>query len=256
MKIAKRARRKPNKVPTKESRNIKTEHRESNLPAVEKYKTCSICRNIPSSAAEFWKGGELQGDGLPGAERALKVVGSPYYNDSTSHTNSCIKRCPECGTIYQWEIEYEYLVNGSEDYITLTRLSEAEGEKAVQRVLKEVKRAKKKFRDDAQAHLQALDQLANQKQIQKAADYFYHHQLVYKEDISFAVPALTKALEKHSHTAPKCDVGRSLFWVLLEFADNDETHKQQLLDLLQAVDPNKNPPEVQELIQYCKQTQK
>nr|MDO8082047.1 hypothetical protein [Candidatus Freyarchaeota archaeon] len=116
--------------------------------------------------------------------------------------------------------------------------------------------AKQQFRDDAQAHLQALEKLTNQQKIERAAGFFSYHQLIHKEDISFAVPTLTKALEKHRHTDPKCDVGRSLFWVLREFAEKDKTHKKQLLHLLKAVDPNNKPPEVQELIQYCKHSRK
>jgi hypothetical protein len=256
VKIAKKAKRKPSKVPSQKSRNTTTEKKESTLPAAEKYKNCSICRDIPPSSSEFWKGGELQSGGLPGVELKLEIVGSPYYDDSTSYTHSCIKRCPECGTIYLWEMEYEYLVNGSEDDITLTRLSEAEGEKAVQRVLEGVKQAKQRFWEDAQAHLQVLEKLTNQQKIERAAGFFSYNQLIHKEDISFAVPALTKALEKHRHTEPKCDVGRSLFWVLREFADKDKTHKQQLLDLLQTVDPNETTPEVLELIQYYKHSRK
>jgi len=147
-------------------------------------------------------------------------------NHMFRQSSCCIKRCPECGTVYLWEMEYEYLVNGSEDEITLTRLSEAEGEKAVQNVLESVKRAKQKFLNDAQAHLQAIEKFTDQKQIKSTADFFYHHQLVYKEDISFAVPTLVKALVKHHHTDPECDVGRSLFWVLRQFAFKSETHKQ------------------------------
>lgn len=33
-------------------------------------------------------------------------------------------QCPDCGQYYLFESDYEYLVNGSEDEQTLTRLSE------------------------------------------------------------------------------------------------------------------------------------
>jgi hypothetical protein len=210
----------------------------------------------PPIVSEFLKGGKPRSGVIYEAEKKLEVVGSPYYNDSTSHDNSCIKRCPECGTVYLWKFEYEWFVDGSEEEITLTRLSEAEGEKAVQEVLENVKRSKQKFLNDAQAHLQKIENSTDQQQIKNTADFFYHHQLVHKEDISFAVPTLAKALVKHHHTEPKCDAGQSLYWTLLEFALKSETHKQQILDLLQTVNQNEKPPEVQELIQYCKQTQK
>nr|MDO8080521.1 hypothetical protein [Candidatus Freyarchaeota archaeon] len=100
IKITKKARRKPSKVPSRKSGDTTTKEKESSLSAAEKIKNCSICRNIPPSSSEFWKGGELQSGGLPGAEIKLEVVGSPYYDDSTSYTHGCIKRCPECGTVY------------------------------------------------------------------------------------------------------------------------------------------------------------
>ncbi len=69
--------------------------------------TCSICREIPASTHEFWK----------------------------DRRHSCVKRCPECGAAYDWSMEYEFLVPRSEDFISLTRLGNAEGVEAVRRAL-------------------------------------------------------------------------------------------------------------------------
>ncbi len=102
-----------------------------NVGKEPRWKRCSICSKIPPSSGEFYKGGDLESGGFVPEVAKLKVVGEPYYNDDTSHTHSCFKYCPECGTVYHWSMEYEYLVNGSEDDIDLVRLDEAEGEQAI-----------------------------------------------------------------------------------------------------------------------------
>jgi len=43
-----------------------------------------------------------------------------------------LRQCPLCKTIYLYTTDYEYLVNGSEDEQTLTRLAPAEAEKYLQ----------------------------------------------------------------------------------------------------------------------------
>nr|MDO8114847.1 hypothetical protein [Candidatus Sigynarchaeota archaeon] len=224
---------------------------------VERWKSCSICRPIPAASSEFWKGGETEGPGLPANSIKLEIIGWPYYDDSTSSSNSCIKRCPECGTCYQWSTEYEYLVNGSEDDIHLTRLSDEEGNKAVKLVLEAVDRAKQKFHNDGQACIPLLDAfdktsgVVEVKKVTNASRFFYHYQLVYREDISFAIPALVKALLNHNHTPPKCDVGRELYWVLRDFANKAPANKKRILTLLGDLKFQETPLEVQDLIKDC-----
>lgn len=37
-----------------------------------------------------------------------------------------LRRCPECGTPYLFQTDYDFCVNGSEDEQALTRLADAE----------------------------------------------------------------------------------------------------------------------------------
>ena len=204
-------------------------------------------------SSEFWKGGETDGAGLPAASLKLEIVGAPYYDDSTSSSNRCIKQCPECGTCYRWETEYTYLVNGSEDDITLTRLSDAEGAEAVQKILASVERYKQQFQDEARMHVESLESMTNQQKALNAAHFFSYNQTIHKEDITFAVPALVHAIVNHAHSSSKCGTGSSLYWVLWDFTRKDEVSKSSLIDLLGQVDANASPPEVQDLLKaLCK----
>ena len=65
---------------------------------------------------------------MPSAANKLKVVGAPFFTDSTSYSHTVLKQCPKCGTYYKWDFSYEFLVNGSENEITLTWLEDKEGE--------------------------------------------------------------------------------------------------------------------------------
>ena len=84
--------------------------------------TCSICRGIPDRCRSFDKGGETVENTIPPAVNRLEVVGAPFYQQEFTHSNRCLLRCPECGTFYEWDFEYEYLAGGSEDDLTITRL--------------------------------------------------------------------------------------------------------------------------------------
>lgn len=212
--------------------------------------SCSICSAIPPKTGEFWKGGDLQGSSMPAATAKLEIVGWPYFTDSTSSSNRCIKRCPECGGVYLWETEYDYLVNGSEDDITMTRLSDAEVKKAVKNVLAAVEAAKKHFLEESQVHVMVLEQSTDADLLYKAAFFFDYHQRVLYEDISFAVPALVTALLAHIHKAEKCLAGSFLQMPLRAFMEISAGNEDQIKAMLAAHLEADLPPEASELYHY------
>jgi hypothetical protein len=210
---------------------------------------CTICRDIPQHSREFWKGGDLQGNNMPAATAKLEIIGWPYYNDDTSSSNQCFKQCPECGTVYQWDMEYEYIVNGSEDDITLTRLNEADGKAAINRILAAVDASKQRFLDEGAAFVQVLDQSTDDVKLYEAAHFFEYHQLVLHEDISFAVPALVAALLAHIHKKENCTVGDFLSMALRGYMERSVNNEVRVKSLLAARSDAKIPPEAANLIQ-------
>ena len=55
---------------------------------------------------------------------ALRILGAPLFDDSTGGSNWCLKLCPGCGAMFEWEHEYTYLVGGSEDATYIKRLDD------------------------------------------------------------------------------------------------------------------------------------
>jgi len=90
-------------------------------------KRCSICSELGEYHRGFQKGGRPEEDTfLPDAAYQLKVVAEtrPGFNRSP-----VVKRCPECGAWFLYEVEYDFLVGGSEDTQTLSRLTAEQAEK-------------------------------------------------------------------------------------------------------------------------------
>ena len=83
---------------------------------------CSTCSELGGYACGIQKGqDESQYTYLPKAAGALtmvKRVGRSY--------NRTLDQCPECGDYFYYESTYEYLVTGSEDCQSVTRLSAEE----------------------------------------------------------------------------------------------------------------------------------
>lgn len=81
---------------------------------------CPICSELSDFHRGFQKHGREEEDTLlpPVCARLVGV------RDLTRRRS--IVKCPECGTHYLHEIEYEYLATGSEDEQLLTRLSDDE----------------------------------------------------------------------------------------------------------------------------------
>ncbi|MBW8012109.1 MAG: hypothetical protein FVQ83_12860 [Chloroflexi bacterium] len=163
----------------------------------DRHLKCSICKNIPERVEAFWKGGELLGGELPRAEQKLEVVGAPFFNDRMSQGHNCLKQCPKCGTYYDWDFSYEFLVNGTEDEVVLTRLSDKDGEKRAKVVFETIGSADKKFRVEAEAWVKTLSTSQDGKGVYGAANSLQAGQFL-GHDLSFAVPALTKAFVRFS----------------------------------------------------------
>jgi hypothetical protein len=83
---------------------------------------CSICSDLSNQehAAQKW-GWEEDNTYLPAAANQLITVRDfrPYGSRKLR-----LQQCPECGGYYLYQTDYEYLVNGSEDEETLTRLTQ------------------------------------------------------------------------------------------------------------------------------------
>ncbi|MFX1453229.1 MAG: hypothetical protein ACFFCM_20515 [Promethearchaeota archaeon] len=219
----------------------------------ERYKNCSICCTIPDSSNEFWVGGELRTAPLPASTKHLEIIGAPFYDDSTSYSHTSIKRCPECGTCYLWEMEYEYLVGGSEDDITLTRLNDNDAQNLVQKYLQKIKDYEDWFREKAKTQIQILREGDRNRDFASAADFFFYNQMCKGMDISLAIQDMLEALVKHKH--PKegyCAAGSDLYLALADFIKKSEKNKKKILDLLQEVDLKGSPPEVEEIFKKCK----
>ena len=157
--------------------------------------TCSICRDIPDRCRSFDKGSETVENTIPSAVSKLAIVGAPFYHQETSHSNWCLLRCPECGTCYDWDFEYEYLAGGSEDDLTVTRLSPEEGEAKAREVAGHVAAARARFAAESPAHLEALLRSSDRTEVSKAASWFFSAQAD-GNDLTDLLPALLAARQR------------------------------------------------------------
>jgi hypothetical protein len=85
------------------------------------HQSCPICSGLRDQETAYQKFGWEQYDtDLPAAAAHLVVVRDfqPYSSRKLQ-----LQQCPACGTYYLYRTDYEYLVNGSEDEESLTRLS-------------------------------------------------------------------------------------------------------------------------------------
>ncbi len=235
---------------------VREEHRKmieragSNTPA---WQLCSICNPIPPTSYGFWKGGNLEGGGIPANENLLEILGTPFFGDSTSSRGWCIKRCPECGTCYKWDFDYEYLVNGTEDEINLVRLSDADAKEWVQRVFETIHASEVDFKKRAPPYLEVLMAATNQKALQDAAFFIEYAQNVQGHDIAFSVPALVRALARHPHTEPttKCP-GYWISTTLVRYAEKNAEQANHLLAVMQTEKPTTVGDEFKELLARTK----
>ena len=88
------------------------------LPALS---DCEICSHLAEVETSFSKyGWEDMTRSLPPAAARLLPAEDISTGEKEHHHVKC---CPLCGTFYQYDFSYEYLVNGSEDEEVLTRLT-------------------------------------------------------------------------------------------------------------------------------------
>ena len=86
--------------------------------------TCTICSTLADQEFASQKFGWEENDTyLPAAALKLNAVRKLRPFDSRELE---LQQCPECGTCYLLKTDYEYLVNGSEDWQSLIRLNPAE----------------------------------------------------------------------------------------------------------------------------------
>lgn len=90
-------------------------------PVIKPLSQCGLCSRLPDTDYAFSKYGWPDHDVSmsPDSHHLMDVdKGKPGYDDRHH-----LLQCPECGTYYQYDYTYEYLVNGSEDEETITRLT-------------------------------------------------------------------------------------------------------------------------------------
>lgn len=91
------------------------------------YSHCDLCSSLGQSERAYQKFGAEENDTeLPSAAAQLVLVKDLRPMGSRELK---VLRCPHCGTYFLYETDYEYLVNGTEDEQTLTRLTNEEVEK-------------------------------------------------------------------------------------------------------------------------------
>lgn len=87
----------------------------------EPLKNCTTCETLGNYKSGFSKYGWPENDiPLPPAKNALKEI----VSDIVSARGDTLYQCPECRSYFHYNLDYEYLVNGSEDTETLTRISD------------------------------------------------------------------------------------------------------------------------------------
>ena len=85
---------------------------------------CSVCSVLGDFQYGFQKGGRDEDNSFihPISDK-LEEIEDRGSSGSREHK---ILRCPQCGTWYQYDTDYEFLVNGTEDEQTLRRMAPAE----------------------------------------------------------------------------------------------------------------------------------
>ena len=82
---------------------------------------CDICSQLTDQEYATQKyGHEEDNSYLPAASSHLNIV-KDFKPGSSRQLQ--LRRCPHCGAYYLYQTDYEYLVNGSEDEESLTRLT-------------------------------------------------------------------------------------------------------------------------------------
>ncbi|MBN2535195.1 MAG: hypothetical protein JXB88_20100 [Spirochaetales bacterium] len=201
------------------------------------WETCSICSDIQEKCYSFCVHGDLQNGKIPGNEIYLTVLGAPFFNDSQTYRHWCIKQCPECHTCYLWEFDYEYLMGGSGDEVTLTRLSTSEAGKWISKVNLTIQTSRENLEANALPHLEVLKTSTNQKALKNSIHYFFHEQLVHGHDIRFVIPSLVYFLAHHQHVR-KRKRSCPAYWassIVIDFAWKSTVNRDYLIDKMEEI---------------------
>jgi hypothetical protein len=134
---------------------------------------CPVCGDMPDHCRDYTKGGETLVDTVPPSTTRLVTVGAPFYNQETSGSNWCLLQCPACGTYYDWDFEYEYLVNGSEDDINIRRLSADEGARKAALVAGHVAAARQRFAVESASRVETLLVSKDPREMKEAANWLF-----------------------------------------------------------------------------------
>lgn len=80
---------------------------------------CATCGSIGDVESGFHKYGFEEDDApLPAAVTALEEV----VSDVSGGRGETLYRCPACGAYFHYELDYEFIIPGSEDSETLQRI--------------------------------------------------------------------------------------------------------------------------------------
>ena len=86
---------------------------------------CPVCGSLGASESAFSKYG-WPADDVPMAPAAASLV--TIAGSRGGGRGEELQQCPACGRFFHWMLSYEFLVNGSEDEETLTRIDAAAAE--------------------------------------------------------------------------------------------------------------------------------
>jgi hypothetical protein len=215
-------------------------------PPVPTWQSCPLCSDVPDRCRAFWKGDDKVEDTIPPAVAKLDIVGAPFYDQDTSHSNWCLLRCPECGTYYDWDFEYEYLVNGSEDDMIVTRLSCEEGARKAKMVADAVAASQAEFAAESLPHLEALRSASRPTEVRKAASWLS----ISQEDGNDLTAALPVLLDAWQRPESQGDAASSLHLTLFVFGSRSRENLATLRAALVEAGLE-GRPEMKTLVQIC-----
>jgi hypothetical protein len=179
---------------------------------------------MPDRCRTFTKGGETQIDTVPPSAARLVVVGAPFYNMSTGGSNWCLLQCPSCGTYYDWDFEYEYLVNGSEDDTNITRLSPIAGARKADLVARHVAGSREKFGEWSPPQADALLHSPDAEVVRKAANWLF----MAVESGNDLTPLLPQVLEAMKRPESQGDTVSTLGTTLFVYGSRKQANLERL----------------------------
>ena len=217
----------------------------------DRHLSCSICSQIPDKSNTFYRGGRRQGDGsgdIPAVAGELEIVGAPFFKDIMNRSRTVLKKCPQCGTYYEWKYVYEFLIPESEDDVTLTRISDEDGKEWEARVFATIRASEERFREQAKEALQVLADDATHKELANALRIFSYASSVQGHDIAFALPALLAAMSSLSMLVNSMQV-------LFHKPSDDPEQARLILDTISDREEVKAyAPAIKRVIEECEKT--